>query len=150
MATPNPEVLFVYDGATGAPYTGLATALSFTTYKDDTGANVTPPTITKVTDGIFKFTPVFSGHAIYYIVSTGQAPLYLARYMRPEEANTDSIPTILSTIQQMQQFEQGRWKMVSNQLIVYESDGVTELATFNLFDSSGNPTTANPFERVPA
>lgn len=154
MATPNPEVLFVFDGATGVPYTGSAGGLAFVVYDDDTGSPVTPPAITKITNGIFQFTPVFSGHGIYYVISTGQAPAYLCRYMRPEEANLDSISTLLSTITQMQEFEQGKWTIATtggdaNRLIIYASDGVTVLAKFNLFDSSGNPTSANPYSRVP-
>ncbi len=95
MATPNPEVLFVFDGVTGAPYTGGAGGLSFLTYVNDGGTPVSPPAITKIADGIFKFTPVFSSRGIFYMVDTGgQNPPYLGRYARPEEAYTDQIVDI--------------------------------------------------------
>ena len=46
--------------------------------------------------------------------------------------------------------EQGRWKIVGNQMIFYDSDGVTPLRTFDLKDENGQPTSTNPVERVPA
>lgn len=44
--------------------------------------------------------------------------------------------------------EGGRWKIVSNQMVFYEEDNVTEVARFDLLDAAGNPTTANVFERT--
>ena len=44
--------------------------------------------------------------------------------------------------------EGGRWKLVNNQMVFYESDNVTEVARFDLFDSAGNPTMTNVYERV--
>jgi hypothetical protein len=49
----------------------------------------------------------------------------------------------------LKQKESGRWKIVNAQLIYYENDGVTPLRTFNLFNSQGEPTSENPYERVP-
>lgn len=43
----------------------------------------------------------------------------------------------------------GRWKIQGTQLIVYDSDGVTPLLTFNLKDDLGNPSNTRIFERVP-
>ena len=50
----------------------------------------------------------------------------------------------------IRQIGSGRWKIVSNQMILYDTDGVTALFTFDLKDASGNPTETNPKERVPA
>lgn len=44
--------------------------------------------------------------------------------------------------------ETGRWKMVNDQMIFYDDDGVTPLFTFNLYDLAGNPSMDNVFERV--
>jgi len=44
--------------------------------------------------------------------------------------------------------EGGKWTIVNDQMIFFESDNLTEIARFNLFDSSGNPTTINAFSRV--
>lgn len=43
----------------------------------------------------------------------------------------------------------GRWKLVNNQLIIYDWDGETPLRIFNLFDAQGNPTMESVYERVP-
>lgn len=44
--------------------------------------------------------------------------------------------------------EGGRWKIVSNQMIFYKADNVTEVMRFNLLDAVGAATMANPFERT--
>ena len=44
--------------------------------------------------------------------------------------------------------EGGRWKIISNQMIFYNSDNITEIARFNLLDATALPTMTNPFERV--
>lgn len=49
----------------------------------------------------------------------------------------------------IRKIEEGRWKIVNNQMIFYDSDGVTPLRTFNLFDKEGAPTETEPFERNP-
>jgi len=46
--------------------------------------------------------------------------------------------------------EKNRWKIVGNQMIMYEDDGSTPLFTFNLKDAGGNPAETNVKERVPA
>jgi hypothetical protein len=43
----------------------------------------------------------------------------------------------------------GRWRITANQLLVYDDDGTTVLARFNLFDADGNPAVTNVRERVP-
>jgi hypothetical protein len=43
--------------------------------------------------------------------------------------------------------EDGRWDIVSNQMIFYKADNVTEVMRFNLFDISGNPTMEEVTER---
>jgi hypothetical protein len=48
------------------------------------------------------------------------------------------------------QVEQGRWKIVSNQMIFYDDDDVTPLFTFDLKNQAGLPTSTDVFERTPA
>jgi len=38
----------------------------------------------------------------------------------------------------------------TNQLRLYDDDGVTVIHTFNLLDAAGQPATSNVFDRVPA
>ena len=44
--------------------------------------------------------------------------------------------------------EGGKWEIVSNQMIFYKSDGVTEIQRFNLYDSAGSPSMTEVFKRV--
>lgn len=48
----------------------------------------------------------------------------------------------------IRKIETGNWKIEDNQMIFYDTDGVTPVLTFNLFDENGVPTMENPFERV--
>lgn len=41
----------------------------------------------------------------------------------------------------------GRWKIVTNQMVFYAPDNVTEVARFDLFDDVGNPSMDAVFER---
>lgn len=59
----------------------------------------------------------------------------------------DSIAADLAFIRKI---EAGRWKIVGNQMIFYDIDNVTPIATFNLFDGVGSPTEDSPKERFPA
>ena len=52
-------------------------------------------------------------------------------------------------IQKIKKIEQGRWKILNNQMIFYDSDGITPLVTFDLKDADGNPAEQNIYERVP-
>ena len=60
-----------------------------------------------------------------------------------------TLNTVASNLVIVKQIESGRWKIVNNQMIFYDSDGVTPILTFDLKDSDGNPIEAFPKERVP-
>ena len=64
----------------------------------------------------------------------------------PIKASVDDIADEVSFIKKV---EEGRWKIVGNQLIIYDSNGTTPLKTFNLKDANGNPTQTNVLERTP-
>jgi len=49
----------------------------------------------------------------------------------------------------VKQIEQGRWRIVNEQMIFYEEDGVTPKLTFDLKDINGIPSNVNIFERRP-
>jgi len=63
------------------------------------------------------------------------------------QASIDLVATDVTFIKDV---EGGRWKIDSglSQMIFYKDDGTTEVARFNLLDSSGASTATNPFERV--
>lgn len=52
-------------------------------------------------------------------------------------------------IEFMNQIQNNRWKIQSNQLIIYDDDGDTPLHVFNLFNKAGQPSETNVYERVP-
>lgn len=62
------------------------------------------------------------------------------------DGKVDTLQTDMTLLTKM---ESGRWKIVANQMIFYDDDGVTPLRTFNLKDQSGAPSMSSVFERVP-
>ena len=157
MSSPTTETFFVYDLTTGAPKTGAAAGMSFDTYKNDQGTDLSQPTIFEIGGGVYGFNPTFTaGRGIAYVLNTGTGgnPAKLNRYMRPEDYNTDAIPTIQTIVQNIKDYDQGKWQIFAtgpnaNQMWFYASDGVTVLAKYNLLDADGNPTVFSPFTRVP-
>jgi len=49
----------------------------------------------------------------------------------------------------IRQVEQGRWRIVNEQMIFYAVDKVTPMVVFNLKDINGLPSNVNIFERTP-
>lgn len=63
-------------------------------------------------------------------------------------AGVSAITTpIIAEIDVIKEIEWGKWEMVGNQLILYESDNATEIARFNLYDTAGDPTMTNVVKR---
>lgn len=180
MASPKLETIALYNPATGLPLTGQASFMSFDSYVDDTGSALSAPIITEIgASGVYKFTPVFANPAkgISYILNcgTGANPPRTARYMRPEDWNADNanvlsstlatassvstingtLTTIQTIVQSISDVELGKWVVstsgpTANQLLLYKPDGTTLIATFDLQDQNGVPTTTNPYRRIPA
>lgn len=66
----------------------------------------------------------------------------------PKVADTWSmVNSVTGSIALIRNLTEGRWRIVGNQMLFYQSDNVTLVATFNLFDSAGNPTMDAVFER---
>lgn len=61
-------------------------------------------------------------------------------------SNQTMIYGVLTTLLEI---ETGKWEVTGNQLHIYESDGLTLVKSFNLFDSSGLPTSSAPARREP-
>lgn len=62
------------------------------------------------------------------------------------ETKVDALQLDVTFLRKM---ESGRWKIVANQMIFYDDDGVTPLRTFDLKDATGAPSMTSVFERVP-
>jgi hypothetical protein len=145
MPSPQMEVFFLFDQATGAPKTGQA-GLSFSSYTDETGGALTPPSIVEIGGGAYGFTPAFTStsHGIVYVLNCGAGvtPTYVTRYARPEDWLYENI-------------ELGRKQIVrsggdANKRILFKPDGATVIQKFALLDENGNPTVGpNICEVVP-
>lgn len=63
---------------------------------------------------------------------------------------SDKIVLVGDNVDFIKEIEGGRWRIntSTNQMVFYKSDNVTVVATFNLFDSSGDASSTNVFERV--
>lgn len=48
----------------------------------------------------------------------------------------------------VRKIETGRWKIVANQMLFYDDDGLTVLYTFDLKDAAGSPSMTSVFERI--
>lgn len=59
-----------------------------------------------------------------------------------------AVDRIEQQVQDVWQVSFGRWKIVSNQMVFYKDDNVTEIARFDLFDDAGTPTMDAVFERT--
>lgn len=160
MPSPKIEVIFLYNETTGLPMTGAT--FTFETYKDNTGANVTPPAITEIGGGVYSFAPSFTANkGIVYILRADTAnatPKRVARYVRPEDWNTDNsdIPfsTINSAVEELVSIAKGKWEIKTtgpdaNRLILYDIDGTTIIQKFDLKDASGSPTSTSVYKREP-
>jgi len=60
-----------------------------------------------------------------------------------------SLEIIEDVVVKLLQVETGRWKIINNQLIMYNEDGETILYKFDLKGKLGQPTERDVFERVP-
>lgn len=63
------------------------------------------------------------------------------------ETTLEKLETIQTDIGVANKILSGRWKIVNNQMIFYDDDGVTPLLTFDLYNSAGTPSMINVFER---
>src|SRR5271165_5193094 len=129
MSSPQIVTFFVFNPNTGAPVTGLAGSMVWTTHKDETGATVTPPTIVEIGGGAYYFTPTFASpsHGIAYVVTIGSShePPFISGYLRPEDYAGDLISDLHAVAV-------GKWSIntSTNVLTLYKEDGVTILKQF--------------------
>jgi hypothetical protein len=139
--------------AAGTPVTGGAAGMSFEVYKDDTGTNVTAPSIVEIAGGLYKFVPNLSAspsRGIVYVLNTGagRLPARYWRYIRPEDWSDDTVVTLRKTLTNRSKIHTTGPE--ANRLVIYDDDGTTVLLRFDLKDVLGIAGTTNPFEKIPA
>lgn len=146
-------------GSSGVGYTIL----------DQTGTTI----VSRTTTGVYQLT---SGSGLYaaYVTfpdnfhgqllwDTGTAfteTYYATEQYNAEENNplidaihsnvgiiTGTLNVLASDVEFIKHIEGGRWRIVSDQMIFYKSDNVTEVARFDLYDQFGLPSSETVFER---
>jgi hypothetical protein len=55
---------------------------------------------------------------------------------------------LIANIDFLRNIEGGRWKIENNQMVFYAEDNTTEVARFNLYDTTGQPSSTDVFERT--
>lgn len=98
------------------------------------------------------FVTVFSGASSSATIIQGTGGLTAqqtrdAMKLAPS-AGAPAAGSIDAMLEEVWQVETGTWKIINNQMIFYERDGVTEVFRRNLLDVSGNPDTANATQGV--
>ena len=123
----------------GTPKTGLSPVLDV--WKLDSTQVVTSQPMTEVAGGFYSYD--FTGYdedEDYCIRADGTNVL------------TDSDRYVYSTnetagVGKILQIEKGNWSIKENKMIFYDSDGITELYTFNLQTKNGSPTEKDVYHR---
>lgn len=96
----------------------------------------------------------FHGQIVWDCPATGSLPVAYAIEQQNVEANDprasdtwQMVNSVTGSIGSLIDINFGRWRIVNNQMLFYRADNVTLVATFDLFDASGNPTMDGVFER---
>jgi hypothetical protein len=63
------------------------------------------------------------------------------------EQYADCITTVQGDVTFIRSLEGNNWEIVNNQMIFYDTDGTTPIATFNLFDAEGAPAMEQVYKR---
>ena len=87
-----------------------------------------------------------SGVSMFPIEPSTNVTVQLTKSSSATLLNQETMASDLAFIKQV---EQGRWKIVNNQMIFYDLDGITPIRTFALKDKAGNPAEQSIYERVP-
>lgn len=126
---------------------------SFRDVAAGTDLSASAPAITAVGEGVFKFTldwtaVAFTGiDSISMVVDAGvtiviTSERFISGRLNRVDDFADDIDTILEV-------SIGTWEVtVGNQLILFEQDGVTEIARYDLTDISGAATNTAPAKRT--
>lgn len=147
----------------GTPQTGLSPTIDI--WEPDGTQVVNAQSMTEIDGGFYYYEfSSYDGSKDYSIRAYGGASLPTSEqyvFGSNEMANVldeqlshhtvsnsfgEAIGSILDDTDILRDVHQGDWKIVSNQMIFYDRSG-SELMRFNLYDSSGNPSSDEVFER---
>jgi len=90
----------------------------------------------------FSINEIMAGFIQIRASYSGSTSLYLIDSLN---ITTDFITNITNILK----IETGRWRVLNNQMIFYDTNGSTPIYTFDLKDTNGNPAETNVMERTP-
>lgn len=96
---------------------------------------------------LFSSTAIFDAN--YYVLS-GVAEVAQSVWGYSISGSAVTAGSMGQALSSSWQIQTGKWEMVSNQLKLYDKDGITILQTFNLFDLANAPSLTGVVKRVPA
>lgn len=124
----------------GIPKTGLSPTLDI--WKLDGTQVVTAQAITEIAGGFYYYDfTSYDDDENYVIRADGTNVLSGADRYVYSTNETAGVGKIL-------QIEKGNWEIKGNQMIFYDTDGTTELYSFNLQNKSGSPTERDVYKRL--
>jgi len=118
-------------------------------------ADRSSPTVCSVTRGNIVAVDA-NNDPMNVIESSTNVTVIVAQSTSPSIVYSDDVWTeleknaLINTVNTIEQVSCGKWQIVSNQMIFYEDDNLTEIMRFNLFNSLGQPAMRNVFKRVRA
>lgn len=139
-------------GSTGVGYTLLDTSGSIASPRTTSG-------VYQLTSGsgiyaaYISFPASFRGQLLWDTGTAFASASYAAEQYNVEENNPNvddtlrAVNSLTTTVNKLYDISYGRWKIVSNVMIFYKEDNLTEVARFNLYDDTGTPTMDSVFER---
>ena len=110
------------------------------------------------TSNIWRYVWDVSGNALstgeysveYSLEDSGGLEVLTVEDLIVRDIAKQSVLTLVKDeLEFVKKIESGRWKIVNNQMLFYDNDGVTPILTFDLFDELGLPTMNNVLERKP-
>ena len=134
--------IIVFFTESGTPKTGLSPIVNV--WKVDGTQVVTDQAMTEVAGGFYNYSfGTYDEDIDYCIVADGTSSLSGSERYKFSTNETAGVGKIL-------QIEKGNWKIIGTQMIFYDTDGTTALATFNLKNSSGTASSSDIFSREAA
>lgn len=131
--------IIAYFSSAGTPATGLTPKINVWTIAGDNVIN--EQDMTEIEGGfyVYDFT-IYDEDEDYVIRADGVTLTGYDRYVYSTN-QTAGVGKIL-------QIEKGNWEIKGNKMIFYDTDGTTELYSYNLQTKNGSPTERDVFKRL--
>lgn len=108
-----------------------------------------PITMLELEDGFYRisFIPDLIGNWLLVIYHSIYFPYGKAEDYNCYKSDMNDLYLIKEKVDTINQISSGNWKMINNQLIIYEENGNTILLKFNLLNDKGKPAMTGIVER---